>query len=329
MGVTVAIDGMGGDRAPEEIVAGARRAVEELGVRILLTGREAALGPLLGRAPDGIELVDAPDVIEMHEGAAAVRTKKGASVIRTAELVRDGRADAMVSAGNTAAAMAAALLRLGRIRGVARPAIAVPIPAPGGVPQILVDAGATVDCVPEWLVQYALMGREYARTRLGVEAPRIGLLSNGEEAGKGDDLRKRVHGLLGAVPGFIGNVEGRDLMKPDTVDVIVTDGFTGNVTLKTVEGVIRGVTNLVLGVLQATPEAREAARVLLPDLLEAATVLDPDHTGGAVLLGVDGVCVISHGSSNALAIVNSVRRAVECVEDHVVERTKEAIANAR
>jgi glycerol-3-phosphate acyltransferase PlsX len=168
------------------------------------------------------------------------------------------------------------------------------------------------------------MGREYARTRLAVDEPTVGLLSNGEEAGKGDELRKEVFALLEDVPGFQGNVEGRDLMH-GTVDVVVTDGFTGNVVLKTLEGALRAAVNLVFGVLDSTPKAKEAGKVLTPLLLDAATVLDPESTGGAVLLGVDGVCVISHGSSSARAIVNAVRVADECVEAGVVGRLKETI----
>ncbi len=274
-----------------------------------------------------MELVPTTEVVEMHDPPASVRTKKDSSIVVTAELVRDGKADAMVSAGNTGATMAAALLRIGRIRGVARPAIAVPVPVPGRLPQILVDGGATVDCTAEWLRQFAIMGREYARIRMGVDEPRIGLLSNGEEAGKGDDLRKAVYPLLEAIPGFIGNVEGRDFMH-DTVDVIVTDGFTGNVALKTVEGAIRGTAKLVFDTLEATPEVKAAAEGVMPALLAAAQELDPDYIGGCTLLGVDGVCVISHGSSNALAMKNSVHRAVECVEAHVVDRMKEAVADA-
>jgi phosphate acyltransferase len=201
----------------------------------------------------------------------------------------------------------------------------VPIPVPGGEhPQLLIDGGATVDCTPEWLEQFARMGREYASTRLAVDEPTIGLLSNGEEPSKGDELRKETFALLETVPGFEGNVEGRDLMH-GTVDVIVTDGFTGNVALKAVEGALRAAVNLVFGVLDSTPEAKEAGKVLTPLLLDAASVLDPDETGGAVLLGVDGVCVISHGSSSARAIVNAVKVADECIETGVVRRLKEAI----
>jgi glycerol-3-phosphate acyltransferase PlsX len=223
--------------------------------------------------------------------------------------------------------MAAALLRMGRVKGASRPAIAVPIPVPGREPQIMVDGGANVDCSPEWLRQFAVMGAEYARVRLGIDVPRVGLLSNGEEAGKGDDLRKQAHALLADFPGFIGNVEGRDFMH-DTVDVIVTDGFTGNVALKTIEGAMRGTARLVFDVLDSSPEIRKAAEVVMPALLAAAETLDPDVEGGCLLLGLDGVCIIGHGSSNALAIQNATRRAVDCVESRVVERVKEAIASA-
>lgn len=324
--VTVAIDAMGGDRAPGEIVAGALRATEELGVDVVLTGRVEEIIPLL---PDGAEtpavtLVDARDVVAMDaEPAAAARTKKDSSLVRAAVEVKEGRAQAMVGAGNTGATMAAALLKLGRIRGIARPAIAVPVPVPGSRPQLLIDGGSTVDCTPEWLAQFARMGREYARTRLGVDDPTVGLLSNGEEPGKGDELRKEAYPLLEKVDGFAGNVEGRDLMH-GTVDVVVTDGFTGNVTLKAIEGALRAAVTLVFGVLDSTEDARGAAKVVTPLLLDAAADLDPDTTGGAALLGVDGVCVISHGSSSARAILNATRVAAECVTTGVVERLKEA-----
>ncbi|HEU5306804.1 MAG TPA: phosphate acyltransferase PlsX [Acidimicrobiia bacterium] len=327
MPITVAVDAMGGDLAPGEIVAGAVAAVEELGVRVLLVGVEDTIASLLPAGAGDIEVVAATEVIAMHDPPAAVRTRKDSSIVVSAQLVRDGKADAMTSAGNTGAAMAAALLRMGRIKGVARPAIAVPIPVPGRVPQILVDGGAAVDCTAEWLRQFAVMGREYARIHLGIDEPRVGLLSNGEEPGKGDDLRKAVSPMLTSLPGFIGNVEGRDFMQ-DTVDVIVTDGFTGNVALKTVEGAIRGTARLVFDTLMSTPELRQAAEIVMPALLEQADTLNPDSEGGCVLLGVDGICVIAHGSSNARAMRNSIRRAKECVEAHVVDRMKGVIADA-
>ncbi len=324
---TIAIDAMGGDRAPEAIVAGAVRAAAELDVRILVVGLPDVVAPLIPSGSVRIEVVAASEVVGMDEAPTAVRSKKDSSIARCAQLVKDGDADGFVSAGNTGATMAAALLRIGRIRGVARPAIGVPIPVPGHHPQILVDGGATVDCTAEWLLQFAILGREYARMRFGVDEPRIGLLSNGEEPGKGDELRKKASVLLQSVPGFIGNVEGRDFMHPG-VDVIVTDGFTGNVALKTIEGTIRGTARLVFAALD-DPAIKDAAAEVMPALLAAAAGLDPDTEGGAVLLGVDGVCVVAHGSSTEIAIVNAVDRAIECVEQHVVARAKEAVEHAR
>lgn len=327
---TVAVDAMGGDHAPEEIVAGASEAAEALGVGVLLVGERGEIARCL---PDGLreglDVAEASEVVAMDEDPAhGVRRKKDSSVVRAAEAVRDGRASAMVSAGNTGAAMGAAVLRMGRIKGVARPAIAAPIPVPGGTPTVLLDVGATVDCRPEWLTQFGLMGSEFARIRYGIDAPRVGLLSNGEEPGKGDELRKRAHAMLAdGVPGFIGNVEGRDVMT-DAVDVVVADGFTGNVLLKGFEGSLRMLVDLVFGVLSASEEAKKASEVIMPSLLEAAEPLDPDTTGGAMLLGVDGVCVISHGSSSARAIVNAIRVAADCVAAGIVERTKEAVSDA-
>ncbi|MGH9013728.1 MAG: phosphate acyltransferase PlsX [Acidimicrobiia bacterium] len=324
---TIAVDAMGGDKAPGEIVAGALQAVDELDVDVLLAGREEEITPLLpgGALPERVEIVDAREIVAMdEEPATAARAKKDSSLVRAAQAVKEGRAQAMVGAGNTGATMAAALLKMGRIRGIARPAIAVPIPVPGSRPQLLIDGGSTVDCSPAWLAQFARMGRDYARTRLGVDEPSVGLLSNGEEPGKGDELRKQAYPLLEKVDGFVGNVEGRDLMKGD-VDVVVTDGFTGNVALKSLEGALRAAVTLVFDVLESTPEAREAAKVVTPMLLAAAVDLDPDATGGAALLGVDGVCVISHGSSSARAIVNATRLAAECVGTGMVARLKEAI----
>ena len=328
--LTVAIDAMGGDHAPGAIVEGACLAVAEVGCRVLLVGDDAAIRSCLpDGVPDGVEIHATTQVIAMdEEPGVGVRRKKDASVVRAAEAVRDGRAHAMVGAGNTGATMAAALLRYGRIRGAARPAIGVPIPVPFAAPQLLVDGGATVDCAPEWLVQFAHMGRAYARLRLGVDEPTVGLLSNGEEPGKGDDLRKEAHERLGSVPGFIGNVEGSDFMHAGRADVVVADGFTGNVALKSMEAALRSLAGVVFRALDASPEAREAAKVVLPLLLAAAEVYDPDLTGGAVLLGVDGVCVISHGASSARAVVSAVRVAAECVRSGVIGRMQEAVADA-
>jgi phosphate acyltransferase len=326
--VVIALDAMGGDRAPEEIVAGGVAAAEQLDVDVLLVGRPEVLGPLVPAGARGVRIEPASDVIAMsEEPASAVRTKKDSSIVRSAEAVRDGRAHAMVGAGNTGATMAAALLRFGRIKGVARPAIAVPIPIAGAnTRQLLVDAGATVDPEAEWLVQWARLAREYACVRLGVDEPTIGLLSNGEEAGKGDALRKEAFGLLSSVKGFVGNVEGRDLARA-SADVIVTDGFTGNVALKTIEGAMLGLAGLVFSVLDE-PEWGEVGQRLKLRMLEAAADILPDNTGGALLLGVKGVCIISHGSSSSTAIVNAARVARDSVTADVVGRLTAAIEAA-
>lgn len=332
MAPVIAIDAMGGDRAPAEIVAGALQAVDACDVDVVLVGPADAIAPHLpgGRAPARVELLDAAEIIGMdEEPASAVRTKKDSSIVRAAEAVRDGRAAAMVGAGNTGATMAAALLRFGRIKGVHRPAIALPIPVVGEQRiQLLVDGGATVDPDPAWLVEWAELARAYARVRLGVDEPSVALLSNGEEPGKGDALRKQASELLADVKGFVGNVEGRDVMRR-SADVIVTDGFTGNVTLKTLEGAVLGLAGLVFGVVDEpdTPWAG-AADALKLRLLEAAAPLLPDNTGGAMLLGVEGVCIISHGSSSAAAIVNAVRVARDCVNADVVSRLREAVSHA-
>ena len=327
----VAIDAMGGDHAPEAIVLGALRATTELGIDVVLFGDEGAIRAVLpqGDLPASVAIEATTQVIAMHdEPASAVRSLRDSSIVRAAESVRDGRVDAWVGAGNTGATMAAAVLRIGRIRGVSRPAIAVPLPIPGTArKQLLVDGGATVDPEAAWLVQWALLGQAYATVRLGVSSPTVGLLSNGEEAGKGDALRKNAFPLLEqGVKNFVGNVEGRDLSR-EAADVVVTDGFTGNVALKTLEGAMMGMAGLVFGVLDA-PEFAEHSMPIKLRILEAAADLLPDNTGGALLLGVQGICIVSHGSSSADAIVNACRVAVSCVEADVVSKLTAAVMSS-
>jgi phosphate acyltransferase len=302
----VAVDAMGGDRAPGEIVAGARLAAEA-GIGVLLVGRPGDMGDTAGLAE-----LHASEVIGMDDDPGhGVRRKKDSSLVRAAEAVRDGQALAMVSAGNTGAAMASALLRMGRLPGVIRPAIATPIPNPGTgkPPTVLLDAGANAECNPQMLVQFAQMGAAFARKRYGTDRPTVALLSIGEEKSKGTPLEKEVHALLAAGAGgdgleFVGNVEGRDFFAA-AADVIVTDGFTGNVALKTMEGSMRFLIGALTEIL-ARPGIEEAAQVLVPEMLPLAEALDPEGTGGAMLLGVDGVCVISHGSSSATAMLNAI-----------------------
>ena len=315
----VAVDALGGDKAPAEIVEGAKQAVAA-GIPVLLVGP----ADLADRGD--LPLHVATEFIDMHEDpASSVRNKKDSTLVRAAEAVRDGKASAMISAGNTGATMASALLRMGRIAGVKRPAIATPIPAPGTTPTVLLDAGANAEVEPEWLVQFGLMGSVYADARFGVKNPRVGLLSIGEEPGKGDTLRKQAYELFSNAKNlnFIGNVEGRDIMT-DKVDVVVTDGFTGNVALKTLEGTMRGVVKALFAAISA-PEYKEHADGIMPALLSLYSTFDPDTYGGAILLGVDGVCIISHGSSGSRAMLNGIKVAKEMVEVDMVGKIRQAV----
>jgi glycerol-3-phosphate acyltransferase PlsX len=320
--LTVAVDAMGGDSAPGEVVAGAVAAAEA-GIPVLLVGRAEEIGDT-----GGIEVLPAAEVIAMHdEPGPGVRRKKNASVVVAAEAVRDRRAAAMVSAGNTGAAMASALLRMGRLPGVSRPAIAAPLPVPGALPSVLVDAGANAECTPAWLLQFAKMGSAFARNRYGVAEPRVGLLSIGEEPTKGTPLVKEAHALLaGSGLNFVGNVEGRDVLTDD-VDVVVTDGFTGNVLLKALEGGLAFFVSLLHGAVESSEEAREAGKVILPLVDPFVEELEPESTGGAMLLGVEGVCVISHGSSSAQAVLNAVKVAHELALREVVEDIRASVAS--
>ncbi len=321
MTLPVALDAMGGDFAPAEIVTGGRRAVDELGIAVTLVGVTDLIGDAMG-----LDVVACSQVIAMDDDpAASVRTKKDSSLVRAAELVRDGRASAMVSAGNTGATMAAALLRMGRLPGVIRPCIAIPIPNPGTHPTILVDAGANAECSADMLVQFATMGATFASAHYDVDQPSVGLLSIGEEASKGTPLVKETHERLAASGlRFVGNVEGRDLI-PSPVDVVVTDGFTGNVALKTLEGALRFVFSTVLAAVGTNDVTRSAGDALFPHLLPTVGSLTPENQGGAMLLGLDGICVISHGSSNATAVMNAVRVAAEMDRANVVDRLRSAI----
>jgi glycerol-3-phosphate acyltransferase PlsX len=321
----VAVDAMGGDKAPGEIVAGACLAVEELGIPVVLVGDPDLIGDT-----GGLEVLPASEVIAMDDDpGSSVRRKKDSSLVRAAEAVRDGRALAMVSAGNTGAAMASALLRMGRLKGIVRPAIATPIPQLGSHPAVLLDAGANSECTAAMLVQFAQMGAAYASARYGVQSPTVALLSIGEEKSKGTPLVKEVHELLTDAVDirFVGNIEGRDLLHAPA-DVIVTDGFTGNVALKTLEGSLRFFMDTVLEVFAADEEAKKAAEVILPRLAPLAAEFDPDGVGGAMLLGVDGVCVISHGSSSARAIVSAVRVAHDVAVAGLVDSLARAVKPA-
>jgi glycerol-3-phosphate acyltransferase PlsX len=323
MKVRVAVDAMGGDYAPDEVVAGAIAAASALGVEITLVGPTERLQPLLGRARGlPIEVVDAPEVIGMDEAPAmAVRRKRRSSVAVALQQVRDGRASAVVSAGNTGAAMGAALLTLGRISAVDRPAIAAILPTLGRNPAILLDVGANVDCKPKHLLQFGVMGAVYAHRVLGVASPRVGILSNGEEVSKGNDLTIRAADLLRASGlNFVGNVEGREFFSGQT-DVIVCDGFVGNIVLKFGEGLALSLRQIVRDELRGTPGF--LLGLYLAPLkrrgLRLWRRLDYREYGGAPLLGVNGVCIIAHGRSNAWAIRNAIRVAAEAAQRQFVQ----------
>ena len=310
---------MGGDKAPAEIVAGAKQAAAE-GIPVLLVGP----ADLADRGD--LELLVATEVIGMDEDAASsVKKKRDSTLVRCAEAVRDGKASAMISAGNTGATMASALLRMGRAEGVKRPAIATPIPVPGSTPTILLDAGANAEVEAPWLTQFAVMGSVFSTARYGIAKPKVGLLSIGEEPGKGDSLRKEAFELLSAEKSinFVGNVEGRDIMTTE-VDVVVTDGFTGNVALKSLEGALKTVVKSLFTAIGA-PQYKEHADALMPAFLDLYSQFDPDTTGGAMLLGLNGVCIISHGSSSARAMVNGIKVARDMVQGDIVEKIRAAV----
>ncbi len=327
--IIVALDAMGGDNAPRAMVEGALRACREWGIKALLVGDEVALRAELKELGSDespmLELVHAPQVVEMEEeGAWAFRHKPDSSVFVAARMVKEGKAHAMVSAGNTGAAMAAATLILGRLKGVKRPAIAVPLPSSRSR-VLLLDAGANPDCRPEHLRQFALLGVAYASLFNDGHPPRVGLLNIGEEDGKGDELAREANRLLRGDDriNFVGNVEGKDLLS-GRVDVVVTDGFTGNVVLKTVEGIAY---QLAIWLLEEVSQLGEKkAGELISVLARLKERMDYRNMGGAPLLGVKGVCIIAHGRSDALAICNSMRVAAEAVRQDLPGRAGALLA---
>jgi glycerol-3-phosphate acyltransferase PlsX len=310
--IRVAVDAMGGDRGPEEIVAGAVDAASD-------TVQPVIVGPR-GLDTQGLELIEAPDVIAMDEKPTeAVRAKPNSSLVIACRAVGERKADAVVSAGNTGAMLAACLLELRRIPGVRRPAIAVTIPARRG-PSVLLDSGANADARPEDLVQFAHMGAVFAEEILGVARPEIRLLSIGEEPEKGSLLSLEAHRLLAATDlNFAGNTEGRDLIT-GAADVVVTDGFTGNVALKVTEGTIQSLLEGLREEITATAVGKLGGLLIRPAARRLRKRLDPDTYGGAYLLGLRGLAVIAHGNSSRRAITNAVSLAARGVEKDVVGR---------
>jgi phosphate acyltransferase len=313
----IALDAMGGDNAPREVVRGAALAVRELGVRVALVGRRAdierelaTLPPEDGAALPSLSVVEAGEVVAMGEHPAqAVRSKRDASINVACREVSGGRARAVVSAGNSGAVLAAALLSIKRIPGVARPAIGALIPGPGEHQTFALDVGANSDCKPEWLMQFGIMGSVYATEMMGVANPRVALLSNGEERGKGNELVQAAEPLLSsAAVNFVGNAEGKDLFS-EKFDVVVCDGFAGNVALKVAEGVAEFLFASISAQARASLQGKLGGALLKPKLRPIRDRVDYRRTGGALLLGVAGEVVIAHGRSDALAIMNALRVA--------------------
>jgi glycerol-3-phosphate acyltransferase PlsX len=313
---------MGGDNAPVEIVKGALDAAREDGIPVILVGDEKRLAAELGkhRFPESlVSIRHASEVVEMAESPSTVlRRKPDSSLVVSACLVKNREAQAMVSAGNTGAAMAVATLKFGRIKGIVRPAIASMMPTIHGK-AVLLDAGANVDCSVENLLQFAMMGDQYAEHVLGVPNPRVGLLSIGEEPTKGDELTKATNAALQQVTdiNFIGNVEGKELFRGE-VDVVVCDGFAGNLVLKISEGVAELMVSMLKSGIKKNPATMLGGLLVKPAFQALKNKLDYAEYGGAPLLGLDGVCIISHGRSNARAIQNAIRAAAKAVEGDVV-----------
>ncbi len=333
----VALDLLGGDRAPEQVVDGALLAADEQpDVDVVLVGPPDLAARLLSeRGADGrLSVVAATQVVGMDEDPArGVRAKRDATVRVCARLVRDGQADAMVSVGSTGAALAAAVFTLGRLKGMSRPALAVVVPAQAG-PLVFLDAGATVEATPALLGQFALAGAAFAAVRLGLDRPRIGLLTNGEEPGKGDVLRKEAFEVLtevcaGLPVDFVGNVEGRDVPFGGAADVVVADGFTGNVLLKGLEGAALMLTGVLLEAFAAASGVA-ATREQLQAAADAATAhMQPEVLGGGMLLGVGGVVVVGHGSSSPRAVASCIAVAAQAARAGLVPSLTGALERLR
>lgn len=324
----VALDAMGGDNSPHEEVRGAILACQELGVEVILVGDPARIDAELAGCPEArslpLEVVAASERIAMDEHPAiAVKRKRQASIVVANELVRNGQAAAVVSAGNTGAAMAASLLRLGRIGGIDRPSIAIPMPTSAGV-SVILDAGANADCSAENLVQFAVMGAVYAERVLGLANPRVGLLNIGEEPTKGNALCQAAYPLLAASGlNFIGNVEGKDVHR-GAAEVIVCDGFVGNVVLKLSEGLATELFAQIKETVAASVKGRIGGLLLRSSLRTLRKRMDYAEYGGAPLLGVNGVSIIAHGRSNARAFRNAIRAAHRAAEEGLVEIIRRA-----
>ncbi|TGK00066.1 phosphate acyltransferase PlsX [Leptospira langatensis] len=331
----VAVDAMSGDYGPDRIVEGAVTAVNQDGRNVILVGKEEDLSEILLKYeydPEKIRIVHASEIIGMNDSPSiAVRAMEDSSIVQAAQLVANKTCVGMFSPGNTGATMASALLYLGRIPGVLRPPIAAPIPREKGAPTLLLDAGANVDCKPEYLAQFAIMGAIYSKYIFNIPKPKVGILSNGEEDKKGNSVTLKAFEYIRKLPlDFVGNVEGRDLYGGGrNVDVVVCDGFVGNIVLKATEGLSKSIFSVLRESIAQSSLAQTGALLLKPTFTAIKKRLDYAEYGGALLLGVDGTCLIGHGSSNSQAVRSAIRVVVECAERDVNRRIKEEIEKAK
>jgi phosphate acyltransferase len=325
--ITVAVDAGGADLGPREVAAGAARAAAA-GIRVLLFGPAGEVGPV----PAGVEVVDAPiSIAKRADPAHAVRTTPDASVVQATRAVAEGRAQAFVTGGSTGSALAAALFNLRRDRGIYRPALALPLPNPDGSPILLLDVGANVSCRPEHLVQFAHMGSAFAQAVIGIDSPRVALLSNGEEPGKGTPDLVSVHeqlaGARGAGLNFVGNIEGTQVVE-GAADVVVMDGFTGNITLKLIEGVSSRAMRLVTEMAATSTRGRLANRLIAPTMDGLRQAIDPEGPGGAYMLGLRHLGVVAHGRFSARGFARAIEVAARGVQQDVIGRTRAALEQA-
>jgi glycerol-3-phosphate acyltransferase PlsX len=325
--VTVAVDANGADLGPAEVAAGAALAAAQ-GIRVLLFAPAGEVGSVA----DGVEVVDAPvSIAKATDPAFAVKSTPEASIVQAARSVAEGRADALVSGGSTGSALAAGLFNLKRDRGIYRPALALPIPRPGDTPVLLLDVGANVSCRPEHLVQFAHMGSAFAQAVMGLSAPRVALLSNGEEPAKGTpelvEVHERLAGDGGAGLRFIGNIEGTQVME-SVADVVVMDGFTGNITLKLIEGVSGRTLRAIRTAAMSSTRAKLGGLLLAPAVRDLREEIDPEGPGGAYMLGLRRLGVVAHGRFTRKGFARAIEVAARGVEEDVIGRTRAALQEA-
>ena len=323
--VKIAIDAMGGDFGPEPIVKGCVNALKRKNFIPILVGKKSEILPLLPkRYRDKISIVEADDVISMSDAATDAVKRKESTIYIATELVRNGEADGLVSAGHSGASMTLATLRLGRLKGISRPALVTFMPTKTGKKSIILDVGANVDSKPEHLVQFAIMGGCYAQNVMGIKEPSIGLLANGEEDSKGNEVTKATHKLLKGYPGFKGNVEGGDIFN-GSCDVITCDGFIGNLVLKTSEGVASTISGLIKDYIRKSPIAITGALLMRKVFKLLKKQIDYAEIGGAPLIGIKGCAIVSHGKSNAKAMENAIYQAISYVDNHVNDHILEEL----